>query len=189
MSGFDPVNYQLCATADEVASALDDTGSHAHVLLDCEGKSLGEVGGAISLLSLGTLEPGPRQRIYVLDVIKIRSIPEARDAVAAFLARADIVKVVWDGRMDWIELREAFGVEPVGVVDLQIAEVLARPRVMQESEQEQRQRVYSLFQDSIKLQLALIYDCHVILGMQAAMNKYVPDIPTRKDRECVACPQ
>ncbi|KAI0028044.1 ribonuclease H-like domain-containing protein, partial [Vararia minispora EC-137] len=172
--------YKLCANAYDVLSALADVSRYPHVMLDCEGRVLGKVGGALSLLCLGTPEPGPEQRIYAVDVPGIRYLPTAHAAVADFLARRDIAKVVWDGRMDYIELCEVFGVEPASFLDLQVAEVLARANVLGEVGQERLARLHRLFGD-IELDPVLFAGIHVVLGMQAAMQMYAPSIPMHKD--------
>jgi len=176
------LNYRLCATASDVNLALADVCRFPHVMLDCEGRTLGKAGGALSLLCIGTPESGPAQRIYVIDVLTVKYIPTAHAAIAVFLARRDIVKVVWDGRMDYIEICEAFGVELTCTLDLQVAEVLAREPLLGETDTARVARLQRLFGDVV-LDGWLFAGIHVVLGMQAAMQTYAADIRTHKDRQ------
>ena len=40
-----------------------------------------------------------------------------------------MLKVVWDGRMDYLEILSTYGVAIDGVLDLQVAEVVSRSTI------------------------------------------------------------
>ncbi|KZV68870.1 hypothetical protein PENSPDRAFT_581778 [Peniophora sp. CONT] len=176
------VNYTLCVNVPGALSAIGDLSRYPLVLLDCEGKTIGKVNGVLSLLCIGTPETSASQRIYVFDVPALKYTP-AQSAIAAFLARQDIVKVVWDGRMDFLELHEVFGVDTARMLDLQIVEVLGRERVLCETDQMRLARLANVFGDVAYDEgcSELFRDMHVIMGMKQAMQTYAPDIPMQKD--------
>lgn len=176
------VNYTLCADVPGALSALEDLSQHPLVILDCEGKTIGRVNGVLSLLCLGTPDTSETQKIYVFDVPALK-YTAAQSAIAAFLARKDIVKVVWDGRMDFLEMREVFGVDTAAILDLQVAEVLGRERVLDETDEGRLARLASVFGDVVHREeySELFSDMHAIMGMKQAMQTYAPDMPMQKD--------
>ena len=54
--------YTLCMTDADVEDAVNLLSTASHIFLDCEGRDLGNVGGALSLIQLGT--PGA-SRIFL----------------------------------------------------------------------------------------------------------------------------
>ncbi|PIL29376.1 hypothetical protein GSI_09428 [Ganoderma sinense ZZ0214-1] len=118
--------FILCATYVAAARAAEELSRHDTVILDCEGRELGIPGGALSLIAIGD---STASHIFLFDVLALsdRRHP-LLSPLFALLRRTDIVKVVWDGRADFCEIAETYGVLMEGVLDLQLAEVAQRAR-------------------------------------------------------------
>ncbi|KAI0031882.1 hypothetical protein K488DRAFT_86385 [Vararia minispora EC-137] len=188
------VEYQVCTAPDSVLTAVDVLSRYTYVLLDCEGESIGREGGKLSYLSLGTpfltnTADIMAQHIYLIDVLAMHTFPDSRprDAIAALLASPGITKIVWDGRNDEIELLSAFGEGMANsrVLDLQVAEVLGRKRVLGDGEPERRARLFRRAGPPRSLKKKekkeLLVGLHVVLGLDAAVKAYLPSAVVRKD--------
>ena len=118
--------FILCTSYLAAALAAQELSRHDTVILDCEGRELGMPGGALSLIAIGD---STASHIFLFDVLALSNrwnpllLP-----LFALLRRPDIVKVVWDGRADFSEIAETYGVCMESVLDLQLAEVAQRAR-------------------------------------------------------------
>ncbi|KAI0049360.1 hypothetical protein FA95DRAFT_1538429 [Auriscalpium vulgare] len=155
-------------------------------MLDCEGREIGTADGALSLLSLGS-PPVDSQSVFVIDVPAIRAFPPAMQAIAFLLRNPLIVKVVWDGRMDAIELSDVFGVGLGPVLDLQIVEVLSRETRFGETDRDRVQRLArgQFGYRALKEEPELFNGMHVVLGMQRCLEHFRLDFGLAKDTEVV----
>jgi exonuclease 3'-5' domain-containing protein 1 len=133
------MSYTLCASEHDLAAAVAVLSQSQYLVLDCEGRELGMQGGALSLLQIGTARA---QAVFLVDALSVPRDAPAMRALAALLGHADLPKLVWDGRMDAIALRETYGIVLRGVLDMQLAEILSRaePRGEQDSERLRRLR-------------------------------------------------
>ena len=112
-------------TKDAVESAAKVLSRAPHVFLDCEGRDLGCVGGALSIISLGT----PQGSIYLVDVLAFQQPPLTFDdlnPILSILKGTDVMKIIWDGRNDYLELQETLGVNIEYVLDLQLVDIRSR---------------------------------------------------------------
>ncbi|KAA1472710.1 hypothetical protein DENSPDRAFT_821722 [Dentipellis sp. KUC8613] len=181
-------SFTTCTTRADVARAVNILSQHPFVVLDTEGKSIGTIDGELSLLCLGTPVPGPEQQIFVMDMVILRTVPRALSALKTFLERPGIVKIVFDGRMDSVELFYALGVSLNKVLDLQVAEVLARQHVLKESERRRHERLahggfgFRL----VRINQAAMEGLHVVSGMQKLLEELHMDKIVQKDAEVVA---
>ncbi|KAI0057162.1 hypothetical protein BV25DRAFT_1812799 [Artomyces pyxidatus] len=178
--------YTVCTTYEDVVAAISTLSGYPYTMLDCEGRSLGTTSGALSLLCLGT--PAIAfQSIFIVDVPAILASHLARSAVVAFLIRADSIKVMWDGRMDEIELVETFGCRCGRVLDLQIVEVLARQSKFAEQDHVRLQRLArrTQFGKEVWKGRKKYQGLDVVLGMQAALREFKLDFGIEKDVEVV----
>ncbi|KZV84855.1 hypothetical protein EXIGLDRAFT_575876, partial [Exidia glandulosa HHB12029] len=103
--------------------------------IDCEGDNLGCEGGRLSLISIGTPDAG---YIFLFDVLAL-STDELRPIID-ILADTNILKVVWDGRMDSIEFLREFGISLGRVLDLQIVDLVSRQWRVGESAESRMER-------------------------------------------------
>ena len=117
--------FTLCATYEEAAAAASELSRLSTVILDCEGRDIGVPGGALSIIALGD---STASRIFLFDVV---ALPDAQnpllEPLLSLLRSDDITKLVWDGRCDFTEIADTYGVQLGGVLDLQLVEIAERP--------------------------------------------------------------
>lgn len=133
-----PLNYTLCDSPPTFELALQDLSRSPFVIIDCEGNSLGRAGGSLSLICVGT---PLAQHIYVFDVLCPAFTRKDYEPLFQLFRNPHIIKIVWDGRMDFLELWSTFGIVLRGVLDLQVAEVVSRMVLRGEGEQERLTRL------------------------------------------------
>ena len=179
--------YELCTTRKHVHRALSILSVFPLVVLDCEGRSLGQADGALSLLCLGTPVAGDSQHVFLFDMQALAPCPRSRGAIAAFLERGPI-KVCWDGRMDAIEIFHSFGIPLTGVLDLQVVEVVARQSVLGEKDREREGRLakHKFGYRFVEEHRSRMGGLHVVRGLQNCIEFYHPDLHVEKDREPVS---
>ncbi|RPD55496.1 hypothetical protein L226DRAFT_469863 [Lentinus tigrinus ALCF2SS1-7] len=118
--------HVLCDTYEAASQAVTELSSSSVLLVDCEGRNIGVPGGALSIITVGDWTAS---RIFLFDVL---ALPDKSHPLLApllsLLRRTDITKIVWDGRADFFEMVEAYGVQMEGVLDLQLVEVAQRGR-------------------------------------------------------------
>ncbi|KAI0752941.1 hypothetical protein C8Q80DRAFT_486532 [Daedaleopsis nitida] len=118
--------YTLCTTYEDAALAAYELSQDptSTVILDCEGCNFGMIDGALSIIAIGN---STASRIFLFDALALSDKDDARLApLLSLLRTSDVTKIVWDGRADFYEIAEAYGVLLGGVLDLQIAEVRQR---------------------------------------------------------------
>ncbi|KAI0077551.1 hypothetical protein K474DRAFT_1642967 [Panus rudis PR-1116 ss-1] len=96
-----------------------------YLIVDCEGQSIGTVVGRLSLLAVGTAKA---RDVFVIDVLALND--RDNPSLSAFLSLLEdehLPKVMFDGRMDFVEIFHTYGTQLRGVRDLQVAEILTRP--------------------------------------------------------------
>lgn len=130
--------YTVCATYSDVAAAVQELSRDPNLILDCEGRELGMPGGALSIIAIGN---ATASRIFLFDVLALSYKSEPSLApLFALLRSPDVTKVVWDGRSDFLEIADTYGVPMGGVVDLQLAEVAQRARTIKPSQKKKTWR-------------------------------------------------
>jgi hypothetical protein len=195
------VDYEVCSTPSSIIAAVAILRHCPYIFLDCEGFSIGSEDGVLSIVSLGTpfftthnagaptFPPlgapsnavDTAQRIYLIDVLALDD--SARAALAALLSADDIIKVVWDGRNDEIELREALGVGMTSrILDLQIVEVCGRAAVFGETNALRLRRIKWRAKGVVNKETKKLFlGMHTMLGMDGCIAEYMPSIAVRKD--------
>lgn len=119
----------LCSTPESLQTVLQALSGQTHVFLDCEGKTLGEAGGKLSLLNLGVVNQNNRLQTFLVDVLAFeRSNSRYLAPIFEMLRSEEVFKVMFDGRMDASELLHGHGVRLRNVLDLQVADVASRER-------------------------------------------------------------
>ena len=134
--------------------------------------------GALSLICVGTAFA---QFIFLFDVLALTRYD--LQPLLSFLG-SKVMKVVWDGRMDFIELWSTFNVS-IGknVCDLQVAEVLSRSSFRGERDDERLSRLVTYFGPQVwndPLQFAGI---HRVVGLQKCLEENGYRGLVGKDRE------
>jgi len=115
----------VCDTEAILTAALPVLQECGTLILDCEGLRLGERGGALSLITLRTTAPSPI-RTYIIDVARLPR--SALQPVFDILSSPNVLKVLFDGRMDYSALYHDHGVELNNVLDIQLADVASRQK-------------------------------------------------------------
>lgn len=190
-SGTESFSFNVCNTAEHVQHALSVLSQHTHVMLDSEGQAIGTVAGGLSLLCLGTPMPSSDQSIFVLDMVALQHSVPARTLLVKFLTETDVTKVLFDGRMDKIEIDAALGIDfgavthAGGVVDIQLAEVLARTRILKETELDRRRHLElgRFNADFLLRQSSLLAGIELVMGMDKCMQRYASRVRLQKDGE------
>lgn len=112
--------YQLCDNDYALQGALRILRSSSEIILDCEGEKLGKQGGSLSIISLRSTAT---MDIFLIDVIGLRS---SLSPLFDLLQSTEIVKIMFDGRMDFSALYHEFGVHLRNVIDLQLVDIRSR---------------------------------------------------------------
>ncbi|OCB88709.1 hypothetical protein A7U60_g4184 [Sanghuangporus baumii] len=166
--------FTLCTTAESISLALEKLLDAEYVFLDCEGRDLGCAPGALSLISIGTPHAA---EVYLFDVLALPqdSLQLLFNSILSLTpsARAK-TKVVWDGRMDYVELFYSHSCPIENVLDLQLIDVLSRAKRGETEHRRLCRFVRRTFPMSEvrKLQLEEVY---VLNGMDDAMREHKID--------------
>ncbi|THH17925.1 hypothetical protein EW146_g2968 [Bondarzewia mesenterica] len=116
-----------------------------------------------------------QQQIFILDIVALGEFSSihAIETIRTFLNRQDIIKIVWDGRMDSIECRYTLHARLRSVLDLQVAEVLSRESILQQGERQRLERLvrgqfgYSI----VRKNRGLLKGLNLVLGLQACLDE------------------
>ncbi|EJT99432.1 hypothetical protein DACRYDRAFT_101489 [Dacryopinax primogenitus] len=172
--------YIYCTTEEAVAEATAVLTASEYVILDSEGQSLGRVDGKLSLVCIGTPHAG---KIFVFDAVSVTKSIVASSGLAKLLEDESIRKVVWDGRMDYLEMLISWGVSMKGALDLQLAEIVSRGAVRGEQNSTRLYRLKDGFFSSLNVsgQAHLFEGLHLVLGMQKCLEQLDLDKEFTKD--------
>ncbi|KDQ53925.1 hypothetical protein JAAARDRAFT_182707 [Jaapia argillacea MUCL 33604] len=179
------VSYTLYDTGVAVEQAVTHLMASPFVLLDCEGRDLGTSGGALSLICIGTSKA---ETIYLFDVPTLSQGGASITPLFELLRSKEVKKVMWDGRMDFIAILDAFGVGIENVVDLQVAEVVSRGIVRGEEEKQRLRRLASNFFgfQAVKVDPKRFEGIHLAIGMQKCLDQNKLGGGIEKDPEVTA---
>ena len=173
-------SYTYCTTIDEVESSLQTLSEAKVLIVDCEGRELGNRHGALSTISIGTSKPSSEIFVYEAVQLDRSSLTKVLD----LLSDHSIRKVMWDGRKDFSEIYHTYGSRIENVLDLQIAEVVSRPR-RGELEFDRGRRIrsflkpYRVFPDQKEYE-----DIHIVAGMKRCLDEHGLAIGDGKDGGC-----
>jgi len=179
--------YTLCRTPSSVSNAVAILSRSEYLVLDCEGKDIGRKEGILSLLCIGTARA---ERIFIFDTLAL-TFSNASSFLGPLLnlLKSDRVpKVVWDGRQDFLEILDCYGVGLGGVIDLQVAEVVSRSGVRGESEKARLGRLATgyLSYRVVKEKKKELGRIHLVIGMQKCLEQTKLNDHVTKDAEVVA---
>jgi exonuclease 3'-5' domain-containing protein 1 len=158
------LNYVYCDRPDSFAHAVQFLRHAPYLILDCEGKELGRAGGSVTLICVGTPFA---EHIFLFDVLCPLITRRDIDGLLSLFSDKNILKVVWDGRMDYLEIWSTYGVALQGVLDLQIAEVMSRYQVRGEGDEGRLRRLQHQLKIPRNNKWHERYDyLHVVVGLQ-----------------------
>lgn len=116
----------ICTTFESVSRAVQRLLRSEYVILDCEGRKIGFESGKLSLITIGTPHA---KNIYLFDLFALNwdALHLLFDSVLSPgpSSRA-MTKVVWDGRLDYLELLHHYNCRLENVLDLQLVDVHSR---------------------------------------------------------------
>jgi len=161
----------LCDVDAVLTEALPNIRASSALILDCEGVNLGERGGSLSLINLKTTHPS-LSRTYLIDVVRLSSA--ALQPIFDLLRSSSVLKVVFDGRMDFSALYHDYGVELQGVLDLQLVDVASRRvRGGGEDQDKQLHRLGGyLHRGEINGNKSLYVDVHKLSGLAECVREH-----------------
>jgi len=95
-------------------------------------------------------------------------------------------KVVWDGRQDFLEILDNYGVCLGAVLDLQLAEVTSRVAVRGESDKNRLQRLSSGYLSFrlVRENKEKLKDIHLVIGLQRCLELTRLENAVGKDGNC-----
>lgn len=159
-----PLNYLYCDSPATYASAVWILRNAPYLILDCEGNNLGRAGGCVTLICVGTPFA---EHIFLFDLLSTIITPRDVYSLLQLLADPGLLKVVWDGRMDYLEILSSYGIMLEGVLDLQVVEVASRTSVRGEGELDRLERLRRsyLSHSSVK-RVEQCRDLHAVIGLQ-----------------------
>jgi exonuclease 3'-5' domain-containing protein 1 len=139
---------------------------------------LGMEGGALSLLCVGSAFA---RHIFLFDSVRLTRLQ--LDPLLCLLG-GKVIKVVWDGRMDFIEIWTTYKVGIARkVCDLQVAEVLSRKKFRGEGEKERLRRLSHYFGDKVWKARDRYAGIHKVIGLQQCLEDNGYKGLIGKDRE------
>ncbi|KIK56201.1 hypothetical protein GYMLUDRAFT_174840 [Collybiopsis luxurians FD-317 M1] len=128
--------FTLCDSELSFSSAIAFLQSVPSLVIDCEGLNLGVDGGSLSVISIRS-----QNETFVFD---IPSLTCPLDPLFDILMNPGILKILFDGRMDFCALYYRYGIPLTGVIDLQLADIKSR-FIRQESLEEHNKRLRRCF--------------------------------------------
>jgi exonuclease 3'-5' domain-containing protein 1 len=179
-----PRPYTLCSTPAAVTDAVAVLHLSEYLVLDCEGKDIGRTDGLLSVICIGTAHA---EHIFVFDTLALTRSEPAMAPLLDLMKNERVCKVVWDGRQDFLEILDNYGVRLGGVLDLQLAEVTSRSAVRGEDD---RRRLYRLSSGYLSFQLAKkikkdLSDIHLVIGLQKCLELTRLQDTVGKDGNCL----
>jgi exonuclease 3'-5' domain-containing protein 1 len=178
---------------EQVLSAVDFLKQSTFVYLDTRGVNVGYTDGRLSLICLGTFQlevlhififynspvTGLAPTVAPVD----SSIDNEPPALPAFKSLFDLLsseqmtKVMWDGRSDYVEVRDRYGVGVQSIIDLQIVELVSRFEIRTESPTEHFERVAKRFSHrNAGKHNVVTREIHILSPMQEYAQQHNIDI-------------
>ncbi|OBZ66440.1 hypothetical protein A0H81_13662 [Grifola frondosa] len=182
-----PTRYTYCMTYASAADAMAILSRSAYLILDCEGRTIGCVGGALSILAIGTANAS---EIFLFDVVALADKNHSSLAPLLQLLRSEeIPKIVWDGRSDALELLLTYDVVLGGVLDLQLAEVISRAAVRGGGRRRLKWLATSYFRKiaaEVHANPSMFDDIHTVIGLDKCLQQCSVAVGQTKDPAVVA---
>ncbi|KAI5995950.1 ribonuclease H-like domain-containing protein [Pisolithus albus] len=178
--------FVYCNDLPSVAHATRILADSPVLIIDCEGRNIGVLGGALSLVCIGTERA---EQIFVFDVLALEPFKSHLQPLLRILTDSAVKKVMWDCRNDFLEIQNEYNVMMTGIIDIQLAEIQARTTVKREGDFQHKCR-FTRGGCSVPLQTIiqnaeLFFEVHRLQGMDACIRQ--AGLPTAgKDPEVIA---
>lgn len=173
----------LCDTYQSIAFAVALLSRSPILIVDCEARDIARTTGVLSIVSISDVDAS---FIFLIDVLALQDPSHpALQPLFDLLWNEAVLKIMWDGRSDALELRETYGVELRGVLDLQLAEVVSRKSARGETEGVRKGRLGTGYFKRMKKDISRkpvdFEGIHQVCGMNACLK--ARGIDDSKDRE------
>lgn len=156
----------LCDTPTQVSGVIPELRASAFLLVDLEGRDLGCLTGALSIISIGN----DKGAAFLFDALRLDRVAIA--PVLELLADGCMLKFMWDGRKDAVELCRTFpGAKLEAVIDLQLVDVLSR-RVHGEGEESRVRRLTRKGHSINALRQLPTKDVHGLISLKNALSEH-----------------
>lgn len=176
------VPYIMCNNSADCHFAYTILYRASFLILDCEGNNLGRAGGCVTLVCVGT---PLAEHIFLFDMLSPALSPNDLAPLWQLFSSRAILKIVWDGRMDFLELWVSYKVRLECVLDLQVAEVVSRSTMRGEDEEHRLARLAATYFSKVAVQRHTEqYDgINVLIGLQQCCQDCRLGEDFVKDRE------
>ncbi|TFK84655.1 hypothetical protein K466DRAFT_526996 [Polyporus arcularius HHB13444] len=164
--------YTLCDTYEAASLAAEELSASSTLIVDCEGRDIGMPDGALSIIAIGD---ATASKIFLFDVLALTDPADPLLApLRSLLRRPDITKLMWDGRADFTEIAEAYGVRMEGVLDLQLVEVAQRWRRKRKGCRRQQHTAdyFKSLKDELTEDPAALDGIHRLYGLEHCAGMY-----------------
>lgn len=166
--------YTMCTNDAEASRACEVLAAAPYILVDCEGCDM----NALSLMQLGTPHA---EHIFLFDFLALSS-PASRIGIVELLSNPFIIKVFWDGRSDYWDLRSSCGVHTAPVLDLQLVDIHSR----EVRNLDRYAHICRLMRKTFPMALVKklqLDDVHVLNGMDNAIREHRVDVALKDGKD------
>ncbi|KAJ3742011.1 ribonuclease H-like domain-containing protein [Lentinula detonsa] len=116
------IEYILCNTLESFYSAINVLQTFSLLVIDCEGLNLGTHRGSLSLLTIRPISPQNSQN-FIFDFV---ALTFSLQPLFSILTDPSILKIFYDGRMDFSALYHTYHIDLDPVLDLQLVDICSR---------------------------------------------------------------
>ncbi|KAJ3991437.1 ribonuclease H-like domain-containing protein, partial [Lentinula boryana] len=116
------IEFILCDTPESFSSAIAVLQTFSLLVIDCEGLNLGTHRGSLSLLSIRPIAPQNSQS-FIFDFV---ALTFSLQPLFSILTNPSIIKILYDGRMDFCALYHTYHIDLDPVLDLQLVDIRSR---------------------------------------------------------------
>jgi hypothetical protein len=155
--------YQLCSTPSTVHAAVSQLSRSPQLIINCQGYQLGNPDGLLSLVCVGTTDS---PSVYLFDV-RSPAMAAETPSMRGFLEMIKMeskTKIMWDCRQDVYHIYNMYGVTLLGVLDLQLVELMARGSVDNETDIQKLTRLNRIW--SAKMNINWLEEFHAYKGVR-----------------------
>ncbi|KAJ3927502.1 MAG: ribonuclease H-like domain-containing protein [Lentinula lateritia] len=167
------IEFVLCDTEASFSSAVSLLEPSSSLIIDCEGLDLGINGGALSLVCIRSMAPQISQN-FLFDFVALSAPRCSLQPLFNLLASPTILKILYDGRMDFSALYHGYNVELVNVIDLELVDIKSR-FTRGETPEKHKQRLMRCFSYKQVNNVRYAYkyeDVHVFQGLGSCLIEH-----------------
>lgn len=171
--------YTLCDTLTTLHAALLILRASQTLVLDCEGDRLGVAGGTLSLILIGCATSLESFHPFLIDVLAFSR--EELLPLLHILRSNHVVKIMFDGRMDYSALHHEYNIPLQNVLDLQLADLMYR-LLWKESDEERMQRLSPFIPDCAwRSDRAMYQNIFRLSGLKECVRLHMLQAPPKGD--------